>query len=153
MPNEGDCWHACGEVDGPCPDWCGPTMLCCRTSWPGSSRQCGSGTLGCTQFHCCTTGSKPNPGGVNVSGVAPAFSQIGTGFCRGVGDKDTYSGSSWWWQMPTVESCAISCNVHADQMCAGFAFASTLSICVLYYDVPTLRTWTEILPAFSTPAM
>ena len=74
-----ECWDSCGQVDGMCTSgFCGAQGACCRAGWDGSTADCGSGSLGCPNNHCCvqldTTGfaSPPPP---------PATQSLVEGIC------------------------------------------------------------------------
>ena len=49
-----ECWESCGNRQGNCPGFCGVHGACCRRDFEDSPPECGSGTLGCTDGHCCT---------------------------------------------------------------------------------------------------
>ena len=54
MNLEVECWlGGCGESQGACADFCGSRGACCRSGWADSPQECGYGSLGCADYHCC----------------------------------------------------------------------------------------------------
>ena len=49
-----NCWLPCGEAQGACP-FCGKLGACCKRDHPDSPAECGHGSSGCLDKHCCVT--------------------------------------------------------------------------------------------------
>lgn len=57
----GDCYGACGSKNGACSGFCGTNGACCRVGRGSSLADCGFGTRGCPDMHCCKAASVAQP--------------------------------------------------------------------------------------------
>ena len=66
-----DCWLECDRTAGACPSVCGSGGACCKRGVDTPTPECGLGTRGCTEHHCCTpppTGQLWSLGSIATSG-------------------------------------------------------------------------------------
>jgi len=55
-----ECWQYCGWRGGTCnTDFCGAAGACCRRQYDNNSPECGYGSLGCENNHCCSLMNAP----------------------------------------------------------------------------------------------